>query len=269
MENLPMTSLGREEELEQIQRHDVLYAEDIHKAEIIAPIHWQKFDQIDEPACHPYIYLVKSLGDLRGKEVLDCGCGTGRFSVILAKRGARVEAFDISPRGIEVANEYAQLNDVGTQTNFRALSFYNMAYPDDAFDYIVGKDILHHMDDKSRLVELLYRSIKPGGKLVFMEPFRTANWLEQLRLLVPVPVDDDEPGNWKKKCTYEDFNVFLSRFEVNVKPFHLFSRLDRIFTSEATHHWLHQIDLRLFKIFPFLKKYARTIVIEMIPRKTA
>lgn len=268
-EALTMTRpLGSAEEIAQIQRHEVLYDEEMHKAEVIAPVHWQKFEQIAEPL-HAYVYLVKSLGNLRGKRVLDAGCGTGRFAVILAKRGAQVEAFDISPRGIKTANEYARLNHVAGQTNFRALSFYDMDYPPHAFDYIVGCDILHHLDDKSCVVDLLHRAIKPGGKLVFMEPFRTANWIEKLRLRVPVPLDDEEPENWKKKITHADLNVFRSRFEVKVTPFHLFSRLDRVFKSEAARRRLGKLDVLLFTTLPFLRAYARTIVIELIPRQAS
>ena len=43
--------------------------------------------------------------DLRGRRVLDAGCGTGALSVELARRGARVLAIDLSPRLIQLAAE--------------------------------------------------------------------------------------------------------------------------------------------------------------------
>jgi SAM-dependent methyltransferase len=254
-----------EEEINEVERHDRLYQEEIHQAEVIDPVHWGKFDRRNEPI-HPYIYLVKCLGDLAGKRVLDCGCGNGRFSVILAKRGAEVEGFDISKSGIEVAREYAALNDVADRVRFRAMSFYDMNYPEHCFDFIVGKDILHHLTEKERLVAPLFRSIKPDGKIAFMEPFRIDDWLEKLRLKMPVKVDDDDPSNWSKKLSYSDLDVFRGRFHVTFKPFHLFSRLDRVFSSESLRDGLGKVDARLMKILPLLRKYARTMVIEMAPK---
>jgi SAM-dependent methyltransferase len=254
-----------EEEINEVKRHDRLYQEEIHQAEVIDPVHWGKFDRRGE-SIHPYIYLVKCLGDLAGKRVLDCGCGNGRFSVILAKRGATVEGFDISNSGIEIAREYAALNGVADRVYFRAMSFYDIDYPEHRFDFIVGKDILHHVSEKERLVAPLHRSIKPDGKIAFMEPFRIDDWLEKLRLKFPVSVDDDEPANWSKKLCPHDLDVFRGRFHVTVKPFHLFSRLDRVFSSGFVRDGLGKVDVRLMKILPFLKKYARTMIIEMTPQ---
>jgi SAM-dependent methyltransferase len=254
-----------DEECNGVERHDRLYQEEIHQAEVIDPIHWEKFDRRSEPI-HPYIYLVKCLGDLAGKKVLDCGCGNGRFSVILAKRGATVEGFDISSSGIKIAREYAALNEVAERVRFRAMSFYDMDYSAGCFDFVVGKDILHHLREKERLVTPLYRSIKPSGKIVFMEPFRIDEWLEKLRLKMPVKVDDDDPANWSKKLTYSDLDVFRDRFHLTFKPFHLFSRLDRVIASESVRDGLGKVDVRLMKILPVLRKYARTMIIEMTPQ---
>lgn len=57
-------------------------------------------------AVDPFVAaMMSSLGDVAGREVLDACCGEGFFSRILASRGARVVAIDISPRLIEAARE--------------------------------------------------------------------------------------------------------------------------------------------------------------------
>src|SRR5205085_12455743 len=60
---------------------------------------------LDPPAntCYPLEYAYHLLGDVRGKPVLDYGCGDGIHSLTLARRGAGVKALDISPDLIEVA----------------------------------------------------------------------------------------------------------------------------------------------------------------------
>src|SRR5215470_3431964 len=57
-------------------------------------------------------FRLRLLGDLRGKRVLDIGCGDGGNSALFAKLGARVVGVDISPGAIEVARERAIVNGV-------------------------------------------------------------------------------------------------------------------------------------------------------------
>jgi len=85
-------------------RHDEKYKNVENENLFIEPIHYQKFEKIKRHI-HCYTYAVTGLGDIKGKMVLDFGCGTGWFFVILAKRGALVEGIDISSIEIEVAEK--------------------------------------------------------------------------------------------------------------------------------------------------------------------
>src|SRR3954454_19874570 len=55
---------------------------------------------------------LELLGGLRGRRVLDVGCGTGLWSVLLAQRGAEVWAIDISPRSVAVTRRRAEIHAV-------------------------------------------------------------------------------------------------------------------------------------------------------------
>lgn len=58
-------------------------------------------------------------GDLHGKTVLDIGCGSGRYAVEFAKRGAdRVIGLDFAPNMLKLAEEYAQAEGVGSRCEF-------------------------------------------------------------------------------------------------------------------------------------------------------
>ena len=78
------------------------------------------------------------------------------------------------------------------KVKFRIGSVYELDYPDDYFDFVIGQAILHHVSEKSKLVEPLYRILKPGGKAVFFEAFGESVVLEKTRLLIPVRVNEDE-----------------------------------------------------------------------------
>jgi len=231
---------------------------------VVEPIHWKKFDTDIPIHHHPYPYLVRSLGDLAGKRVLEIGCGTGIVSVILAKRGAQhVEAFDISMKSVELAAKRAKANDVADQIHFQAMSVYEMDYPENSFDLIVGLNVLHHIKIED-VVDKIYNSLKPGGSAYFLEPFGNALWLERLRLLIPVRVREEDKSHYQEKLKYKDVETFRLRFDkVECTEFHLFSRLDRVVKSRNLLNGLGKMDEWLLASLPFLRKYSRKIVIKL------
>jgi SAM-dependent methyltransferase len=53
------------------------------------------------------------LGDLRGKRVLELGCGPGDYTILMARRGADVTALDIAPSSLHITRERAEASGVG------------------------------------------------------------------------------------------------------------------------------------------------------------
>src|SRR5438874_4612936 len=108
------------------------------------------------------------LGDLRGKRVLDYGCGHGMAAVVLARAGAAVTAFDLSPGYVTEAREGATAN--GVTVECVVADGEDLPFPDGTFDAVWGSAILHHLD-LSRAGRELSRVLKPGGVAVFCEPW--------------------------------------------------------------------------------------------------
>jgi 2-polyprenyl-3-methyl-5-hydroxy-6-metoxy-1,4-benzoquinol methylase len=111
--------------------------------------------------------MMRMIGDVRGLEVLDYGCGSGQLGIYLAMQGARVSGFDLSPKGIEVANWAAQ--KYGLICSFRAMDAEEIDYPSGAFDLAVGFGVLHHVIKYPKSAVRLADVIKPGGRAVFHE----------------------------------------------------------------------------------------------------
>src|SRR4028119_932885 len=57
-------------------------------------------------------FILQQMGDVRGKKLLDLGCGAGENSVYFAKKGALCVASDYSPGMVEVAMQLAAANSV-------------------------------------------------------------------------------------------------------------------------------------------------------------
>jgi len=230
---------------------------------IVEPVHWEKFN--NKKFIHqPYAFVIQSMGDLTGKKVLEMGCGTGIFSLILVKRGAvLVDAFDISMESIKIAHARAQVNNVEQKINFRAISVYDINYLNDDYDFIVGMNILHHIDIE-KIVEKIFMLLKPGGEAYFLEPFGNVRWFEKLRLMIPVKVNEEDKSHWQGKLKYKDvekFKVFFNNVEG--KEFHLFSRLDRVVRSSKLINFIARCDEWVLKEVPYMRRYARKIVISL------
>ena len=70
--------------------------------------------------------VLETLGDLAGKTILDLGCGVGRFSHILAKKGANIIGFDISPEAIKLAKEYSIAEGISDLCEFHVKDLSDM-----------------------------------------------------------------------------------------------------------------------------------------------
>jgi 2-polyprenyl-3-methyl-5-hydroxy-6-metoxy-1,4-benzoquinol methylase len=253
----------RSEELEEAERHDALYRDRQTEKLRLKTADWSKFDSIGEPLNAYYASMLR-LGNVSGLSVLDAGCGDGWLSTILAKRGAVVDGFDISPEGVKTAQMRASVNGVADRCTFATASFYSLPYADESFDAIIGQAILHHLRNKEVAAMELFRIMKPGARAIFVEPLGNSAVLERFRLLVPVPsAAPEDPTEWKRQFKYSDIETFAVHLEVQAaEEYQLFSRLDRVLKSRVTLDTIARLDRRLLKWMPFLRRYARSIVLE-------
>ena len=105
-----------------------------------------------------YDYLVKC--DVKDKKVLVVGCGFGDDALRLAKLGADVSAFDLSPDSLQIAKALAFRE--GLTITFDEMPAEKMSYQDNSFDYILARDILHHVDIPGTMGEIV-RVAKPDS----------------------------------------------------------------------------------------------------------
>ncbi len=111
--------------------------------------------------------LRKALGDLRGKELLDVGCGLGEASVYFALEGARVTATDVSPGMCAATRRLADAEGVVLETHVSAAEDLRLGQRQ--FDIIYIGNTLHHVDIEETMDRLLPH-LRPGGTFASWDP---------------------------------------------------------------------------------------------------
>jgi 2-polyprenyl-3-methyl-5-hydroxy-6-metoxy-1,4-benzoquinol methylase len=122
-------------------------------------------------------YSILFTAGLRGRSVLVPGCGAGIDAIRCAKLGANVQAIDLSPDMLRLAEESAAAEGVAVE--FRCMPAERLVYVDNTFDVIFVRDLLHHCDIGACLSELA-RVAKPGA-LVVIDELYTHSALQELR----------------------------------------------------------------------------------------
>jgi len=101
--------------------------------------------------------------DLKGKKLLDAGCGTGWFSKAASERGAEVTSMDIGDK---------LLSKVAVKCNSKCVigSIMDIPFDDNTFDIIISSEVIEHVTNPTKAIRELYRVLKPQGTLVLTTP---------------------------------------------------------------------------------------------------
>jgi SAM-dependent methyltransferase len=138
------------------------------------------------PKDSPYIRrqvdeLLKFGGVRPGERALELGCGMGRYTLRLAELGIKVEGLDISPVMLEELRKFD-----GGRYGIPVHCADIVQHPTELtgqFDVVLGFFTLHHLHDLPLCFEAMTRLLKPGGKVVFLEP-NPYNVLFYIQILV-------------------------------------------------------------------------------------
>ncbi|MFP5504706.1 MAG: bifunctional 2-polyprenyl-6-hydroxyphenol methylase/3-demethylubiquinol 3-O-methyltransferase UbiG [Gammaproteobacteria bacterium] len=109
---------------------------------------------------------IERLEPLRGKRVLDVGCGGGLLSEGMAARGAQVTGIDMGEAPLSVAKLH--LYESGLEVDYRQITAEQMAaeHPG-AFDIVTCLEMLEHVPAPDSVIAACGRLVKPGGLVVF------------------------------------------------------------------------------------------------------
>lgn len=106
---------------------------------------------------------IDALAQIKGKRVLDIGCGGGILSDAMARKGALVTGIDLSTKALKVAQLHA-LEAGTTNVDYQEISAEAMAQQETgAFDVVTCMEMLEHVPDPSSVVRACATLVKPGG----------------------------------------------------------------------------------------------------------
>lgn len=224
---------------------------------------------------------AKLMGPLKGKKILDLGCGFGEASVWFAIQGADVFALDISAQMLDCVKVLAARYKVKDSITFIRASAEKIPLGSESVDLIFGGNVLHHTEI-GRAAKEVERILKPRGKAIFVEPLAYNPLIEIYRKM-----SKDLRTKMEKPFTFNDVESLSAKFgEARHYELQLFTTLIFVwfFLGERLHpnkvrYWkrfiekgenyetafrfLNRLDNLALKV-PFLKRYCWNTVIELV-----
>jgi SAM-dependent methyltransferase len=143
---------------------------------------------------------------LKGKKVLELGCGDCLNAAVMSVLGAEVYANDISQHCGIIINNLNNKFDFESPLQFIHGDFLAADIPNDFFDIVIGKAFVHHLTNEQEIqfTEKIVRILKKDGMVRYFEPAVNSVILDKIRYMVPL---HDRPSSFQK----EKFKVWKSK----------------------------------------------------------
>jgi 2-polyprenyl-3-methyl-5-hydroxy-6-metoxy-1,4-benzoquinol methylase len=114
-------------------------------------------------------FVEKEINHIKSTQILDIGCGTGRHSIELSKRGYSVEGIDLSQAQIDRAIEKSKAE--GLKIDFKVADARNLVFESE-FDLVImicegGFSLMETDEMNYQILKNASKALKPKGKLIF------------------------------------------------------------------------------------------------------
>lgn len=109
-----------------------------------------------------------------GLKILDVGCGTGNFSIKLARMGCIVTGVDISDRMLQIARNKASAENLTAK--FLTMDICSLEIEDGSFDAVISMAALEFIEKPLKAIDEMFRVLKHGGHLLAGTINRDSSW---------------------------------------------------------------------------------------------
>ena len=209
-------------------------------------------------------HLYNFLGPLKGKSILDVGCGYRPTPIYFALAGARhVCAFDVSPKAIDHINRLAVEYSVEDRVQAIVAAAEDLPLPANGFDLAHGEGTLHHLVLDEAGPELS-RVLKQGGRAAFKDPLGHNPVLEFIRDYVPHGWRNHHVKGTDHPMTFDEIETFGKYFTTSThRSFDCVSMIPTFFRlgrHARIRNWTDRLDDAILSGAPFLNRLCRFVV---------
>lgn len=147
--------------------------------------------------------VVKSLIS-SNDEVLECACGTGLISGVIAKQCKSLIATDFSEKMLRRAEKkYGKYANV----KFEQVDILHLGYPNESFDAVIAANVIHLLDEPYRALKELDRVCRRGGRIII------PTYMNQTKKGTTNSISDvigKAGANFKREFTLDSYKKFFA-----------------------------------------------------------
>lgn len=177
-----------------------------------------------------------------GESILDVGCGTGQLLAQIAESGATVLGTDASPAMIE------QAKIAFPNLSFQVIDATKLPFEGE-FDAIFSNATFHWIENQQALTQCLYKSLKPGGRLV--AEFGGKNNVQSITNAIAQAAAELE---WSEKVntnfwffpSVSSYTTLLENYGFEVEQVWLFDRPTKLVGEDGMKKWMIQFATHAF-----------------------
>jgi ubiquinone/menaquinone biosynthesis C-methylase UbiE len=160
----------------------------------------------------PFLISILRPGSWKGKKILEVGCGLGFEALKFAKAGAFVYAIDSS----NIVIKYTKQRLANYKAKVIKMNAQSLKFPGNYFDMVYSLGVIHHIKNTERVVNEIYRVLKPNGKLILMVSHKyTPTWLiYKMEKLLRTEKTSEASAPIVKFYTRNTLKKLLRKFEI-------------------------------------------------------
>ena len=195
---------------------------------------------------------------LKGKKVLELGCGDCTNAAVMAAYGADVYANDISQNSGKIIKKLNESYKFEFKIKFIDGDFLKSEVTNNFYDIIIGKAFIHHLTHGQEIefTEKIVSLLKPNGIVRYFEPAVNNKFLDSLRWLTPVPgrpskIQTKKFQKWKINDPHPERDNSSKHYEKIGKEYFEETKIVPIGSIERFHRILPKKYSRKFRRFAF------------------
>lgn len=179
----------------------------------------------------------KYLGGVRGRSVLEVGCGRGATLLEFARRGANVVGLDYSDEALAICRALERRNGIAGQATFVNGDAMKLPFPAESFDFVFSVGLIEHFENPSALLAEQYRVLRKCGFLLVQVPQKYSLYTALKKVLIRL--GKWPYGGWESQFSEREISALVS--DAGLEPQSVYG-YGSFFLAAMRHAFLPTLD---------------------------